>query len=75
MAKAIAIELSTIHGKVHMDMVQKILEEKGFDSSDLGPAAGGVFRGKNWRTTNEIVFSKRKRNHASRILVWEYIGK
>ena len=55
---------------VTIDDVQAELEAQGFTSADLGNAAGGVFRGKEWECWGSRQ-SKRALAHARRILVWK----
>lgn len=75
-AKKIAVDLAKSKPLkiVNADLVQAELLKQGYTSSDLGNAAGALFRGKNWiryfRTK-----SNRKGNHKREITNWQYIGQ
>jgi hypothetical protein len=55
-------------GEVNADNVSKWLELNGLP--DLGPAAGSLFRGKEWEFTGQFKQSTRKTNHARLLRVW-----
>ena len=55
------------------DAVQAELVKLGYSSTDLGNAAGGLFRGKGWKKLSTVK-SARKGNHAREIAAWEYVG-
>ena len=68
-AKMFAHAIAQKRGSCTIDDVQAELEAQGFTSADLGNAAGGVFRGKDWECVGSRQ-SKRVSAHARRILVW-----
>jgi hypothetical protein len=72
-ARGAAITIAKRAGKVNIDLVQSELLKDGFNSEDLGNAAGVLFRGKNWRKVGTTK-STRKTNHSREITEWEYIG-
>jgi hypothetical protein len=55
-------------GEVHADHVSEWLESTGLP--DLGPAAGSLFRGKEWEFTGRFIQSTRKTNHARLLRIW-----
>lgn len=55
-------------GEVNADDVSKYLEITGY--ADLGPAAGSLFRGKEWEFTGRFIQSTRKTNHARLLRIW-----
>ena len=61
---------------VTMDDVRKQAKNLGVDISDLGNAAGSVFRPKAlWKFTGEFRASEKVSRHANANRVWEYIGQ
>ena len=52
------------------DDVMKELIKLGHHPSDLGPAAGSIFRGKSWEFTEEWEESERVSNHARVNRIW-----
>lgn len=75
LARCAAVELALRHRDriTNADEVGKLLkDEHGIDS--LGPAAGAIFRGKDWEFTGQRVTSARVSNHAREIKVWRYVG-
>lgn len=60
--------------RLTMDDVQRALIREGHTPSDLGNAAGSVFRGKEWKFTGVTVKSERVSNHCRRLPVWEFVG-
>lgn len=72
LAREIAATLGRRCGEVDADMVGRILKaQHGIES--LGPAAGSIFRGKNWEFTGRRKLSARKTNHAREIKVWRWV--
>jgi len=73
-ARRIAHDLALNHPlrECHADAVGKELRRRGLPTS-LGPAAGSLFKGKNWKFTGERIKSSRASNHAREIKVWELI--
>ena len=72
-AQAIAIDAAKTYGSVNADKVQDLLIGQGYTSTDLGNAAGALFRGKNWKKVGTIK-STRQGNHAREISNWQYVG-
>lgn len=70
-ARAVARELSLYHGETNSDQVAATLELRGADSTELGNAAGAVFRGKGWSFVRYIK-SVRLSRHANKIGVWKF---
>lgn len=66
----LAEEIARKDGEVHMDAVIKLASARGMDLSDLGPAAGGVFRDKKKWEFVRWTHSERESNHASDLRVW-----
>lgn len=70
LARNIARRLAQKNGKVNADDVGRILKtDLRIDS--LGPAAGSLFRGKEWEFTGKWVKSKRITNHSRMIREWK----
>ena len=68
-ARRIAKALARRNGTVNADDVGRILKRTcGIDS--LGPAAGSLFKGKEWTFTGNWVKSKRITNHSRMIREW-----
>ena len=67
-ARQIAVELCRERGSVHADAVSRVMRQQGLD--DLGPAAGSVFKGKQWVWTGEWHVSARIANHGRLQRVW-----
>ena len=68
-AEDIAIEGD---GTADADRVGKRLQEQ-HDIYTLGPAAGSIFRGKEWEFTGEWIKSDRKSNHGRMIREWRLV--
>ena len=60
-------------GVVNADDVGRRLQWHGIDS--LGPAAGSLFKGKEWEFTGNWVKSKRITNHSRMIREWRLTGE
>ena len=73
-AKLFAIELGMLYGEVHMDMVMRRLVAKGIHPSELGNAAGSIFRGQHWEFTGKWYRSRRVTNHARCFRIWRFKG-
>jgi len=75
-ARKLAVDLAkkNSNGVVNADQVQDELTKLGYTSSDLGNAAGALFRGKNWIKLAPSK-STRKGNHARDIANWKYVGQ
>lgn len=69
-ARTIAKQIATVRGQVHMDQVAQEMERGGMDPVALGPAAGSVFKSKEWEWTGEFVKSERITNHSRLLRVW-----
>jgi len=68
-ARTIAIKLAVIKRKVTADDVRKEYEYRGGNWSDLGNAAGSIFKGKQWQCVgfeNSTVTT----SHARALRVW-----
>jgi len=72
-ALTIAKELGKQNPTVNADQVQNKLAQLGYSSTDLGNAAGALFRGKSWKKVGTTK-SARLGNHAREISNWQYIG-
>lgn len=55
------------YGTVHADIVGRWTVRRGID---LGPAAGSLFKGKEWEWTGEWVKSSRTTNHGRMLRLW-----
>jgi hypothetical protein len=69
-ARLFAIQIARRNGSVTSDDVFYEMLREGYDPTALGPAAGSVFRGKEWVFTGEWKKSQRLTNHASDLRVW-----
>lgn len=66
-----AIDVGQRQAEVTMDDVLQELERRGVDHSNLGPAAGSVFRNRDvWLFTGQWRKSARVSNHARVNRVW-----
>jgi len=73
-ARQIAKAIARRKGTANADDVGRILKRAcGIDS--LGPAAGSIFRGKEWEFTGNWVKSKRITNHSRMIREWRLTGE
>ena len=69
-ARNVAKAIAKKKGTVNADDVGRVLKLIiGIDT--LGPAAGSLFRGKEWVFTGQWVKSKRITNHSRMIRVWK----
>lgn len=74
-AREVAREIATKHRSdaglscATADDVGAELERRGY-SGNLGPAAGSLFKGKEWEFTGQRIRSARKSNHARELKVW-----
>lgn len=68
-AKDIARRMAQKQGEVTADDVQRRLILWDYDLSDLGNAAGSIFKGKEWECVGWKK-SERVSNHARAIRVW-----
>lgn len=68
MARAIAREIAKHRGQVHADAVARVMQGAGLE--ELGPAAGSLFKGKEWEWTGEWHVSARVANHGRLQRVW-----
>jgi len=60
--------------EVTIDSVMYLLIQRGYESEDLGNAAGSVFKTSEWEFTGRWVKSTRTSNHSRSIRVWRYLG-
>jgi hypothetical protein len=72
-ARGIAVELGREKRFVTADDVVRRYSFR-HPHDPLGNAAGGIFKGKEWRDTGRRVRSKRVNSHARELRVWEFIG-
>jgi hypothetical protein len=70
LARGIALTIERHAGTVTADEVQAGLIAAGFNPSDLGNAAGSLFRGKEWEFTGQWRASSRVSNHGHKNRVW-----
>jgi len=57
-------------GTCNADQVGIAMRQAGME--ELGPAAGSLFKGKEWEFTGDRVLSTRVSNHARELKVWRY---
>lgn len=70
-ARAIAIELGKLRGEITADDVMEELLRRR-PSTNLGNAAGSLFRGNQWVFTGKWRKSTRPANHSHQNRVWRY---
>ncbi|MCC9603531.1 hypothetical protein LOC67_23525 [Stieleria sp. JC731] len=72
-ARQIAEALAIAHPKreTNADKVSAVLVARGID---LGPAAGSLFRGRQWQFTGKRIKSAKVSNHAREIKVWRLVS-
>jgi hypothetical protein len=70
-ARSIASKLGRGGVGITADDVGSELDRRGFPQ--LGPAAGSLFKGKQWVFTGERKKSTRKSNHARELKVWRLV--
>jgi len=58
------------HGTCSADDVAKVMNYRGYNYSDLGNAAGSIFKASDWNFTGSYVKSKKVSAHARDIKVW-----
>lgn len=68
-AQEIAVQLAQQHGEVTADDVQAVLIQWGHHPSELGNAAGSIFKGKHWVFVR-FCESTRVSNHKRVIRAW-----
>jgi len=71
-ARRLARIICQLHGKVTADDVRREFEYRGGDWTELGNAAGSLFKGKQWQSVgfeNSTVAT----SHARMIRVWKLI--
>ena len=73
---AIKLAMQSPNRVVNADQVQKALlaTYPDYHPSLLGPAAGSIFRGRNWKNTQVLARSIRVSNHARLLWWWQYLG-
>lgn len=69
-AREIAKEIALKQGVVTSDDVSLELARRGWPDC-LGPAAGSIFKTKDWAFTGEFVNSTRVTNHSRLLRVWK----
>ncbi len=70
-AKAVELALQKEDRTISADDVMLDLISAGIPADGLGPAAGGIFRGKAWEFTGQWIKSKRVSNHARQQRLWK----
>ena len=68
-AREIAKHLALVFGTVNSDQVGKDMKAM-YNIDTLGPAAGSIFRGKEWEFTGNWIKSTRITNHSRMIREW-----
>lgn len=74
-ARDVAVRLGRVGSVVTADDVYASLIATGQNIDSLGPAAGAIFRGKNWKFTGMWQQSTRTSNHARLNRIWQYVGE
>ena len=77
-AKGVARDLALRNPlrETNADEVQRHLHAVlGAVPGDLGPAAGSLFRGKDWEFTGKRIRSVQVRNHCRELKVWRLRGR
>jgi len=69
-AREIAVEIALSRGVVTADDVGLELARRGWPNC-LGPAAGSIFKTKDWAFTGTFVSSTRVTNHSRLLRVWK----
>ena len=74
LARSIAVELATraADRTITADDVGRVLKRR-HDIDSLGPAAGSLFKGDQWKWTGEYRKSVRTTNHGRMLRVWKLI--
>tara|TARA_R110000824_G_scaffold149861_1_gene320230 strand:- start:508 stop:864 length:357 start_codon:yes stop_codon:yes gene_type:complete len=62
------------NGTCNADKVAQRMGWLGYSLDELGPAAGSIFKGKDWEFTGDRVNSKRITNHARELKVWRLVN-
>ena len=75
-ARTIACELAMAREtrECHADSVNREMKRRGIPFEDLGPAAGSIFKGRDWVFTGKRIKSARISNHARELKVWRLTG-
>ena len=71
---AIAAAMSRPDKTATADDAYRGLLAAGYLASDLGPAAGCLFRGKNWTYTGRRKRSARVSNHGRAVRIWQLVN-
>ena len=69
-ARDVARKLAAERGTTNADDVAIELEKHGVDSTELGNAAGSIFRGKDWKFVG-FMKSVRVSRHRNQIRIWQ----
>lgn len=74
-ARRIAAEIANRkpNHECNADEVGLELARRGYQSN-LGPAAGSIFKGQEWEFTGRRIRSERVKNHARELKVWRYVS-
>jgi hypothetical protein len=75
-ARTLAVKLARQNPAktVTADWVQEELQELGYKSTDLGNAAGAIFKSNQFKNTGLTAKSVRPGSNQRRITVWQYVG-
>ena len=75
LARTVAKELALLKPDrcLTSDEVNAALEAR-YNIASLGPAAGSLFKTKDWRWSGRFVKSIKITNHSRLLRVWEYVG-
>ncbi len=74
LARNIAAEIAMLKPdrRVNADEVGSALETR-YGIATLGPAAGALFKTKDWRWSGQFIKSTRITNHGRLLRIWEYV--
>jgi len=72
-AREIAKEIALAKGQTNSDEVSQELLARGYPDC-IGPAAGAIFKTKEWVWTGRFINSTRVTNHSRLIRVWALRG-
>ena len=72
-ARQIAVDIALSHPcrECHADAVGREMRDRGYPT-ELGPAAGSIFKGGDWEFTGRRKKSARVTNHSRELKIWRY---
>lgn len=73
-AREIAKELAKDGRAISADDVMEIMVKRGYGKHCLGPAAGSLFAGHQWKWTGHRVKSQRPWSHQNELKTWIYVN-